>query len=519
MKSKRFLSFLAATLAALCLVSCAAGGEYAPDADNVNGGDFAYDGMPGMFESSEASGNHEYKFGDVVENAYVSTATEPTSTFSADIDTASYTYFRKLVTNGCNLATVRGVAGGLRTEEMVNYFKYDYAEPEDGELFSVMAELVPCPWSPGENTRLLRLGLHAKSTTEASGNNLVFLIDVSGSMRSEDKLPLLQTTFRYLTDQLGEDDTVSVVTYSGGERVVLDGCPGNQKERIQAAIDSLVAEGSTNGEAGLRRAYETAQKHFIEGGNNRIIMASDGDLNVGISDPDSLKAFVTDMRAGGVYLSILGYGTGNYRDSNMETLADNGNGVYYYIDSAVEAERVFCTELTSTLYTVAEDVKLQLSFAPEYVSEYRLVGYENRVMNNEDFNDDTKDAGEVGAGCSVTVCYELRLTDAALASDAPTDAASPWMTLAVRHKQPGEQESRLREYSFGREIVCDADDEMTFICAVIETSLIIHDSKYITDDSSIKSIADVVTQLSECPLTDSYQTQFYQLLQTLAAHE
>lgn len=526
MKNKSFLSILAASLAALCLVSCSAGdgdshAPFQPAGDNMMGADAIMNEYYSPAQApGAADGRFDGDFGDIIENTYVSTATQPTSTFSADIDTASYTYFRKLVTNGCDLATIRGAAGGLRTEEMVNYFKYDYAEPAEGELFSVMAELLPCPWSPSENTRLLRLGLRARSTTEAAGNNLVFLIDVSGSMRSDDKLPLLQSTFRYLTDQLGADDTVSIVTYSGGERVVLDGCPGNQRERIQAAIDSLVASGSTNGEAGLRRAYETAQKHFIKGGNNRIIMASDGDLNVGISDPAALKAFVSDMKASGVYMSILGYGSGNYRDSNMEALADNGNGVYYYIDSDTEAERVFCTELTSTLYTVAEDVKLRLSFASDYISEYRLVGYENRVMNNEDFNDDTRDAGEVGAGCSVTVCYEVKLTDSALSALTDPNAMQPrdlhWLVLSVRYKQPGEQQSQLREYVFDSEIACDADDEAIFICAVIETSLLIHNSKYITADSGIGSISDIVAQLRDCRLADEYQQQFYELLKKLA---
>ncbi len=533
MKNRRFLSIIAAVTAVLCLVSCSAGdgsmmaptepdliGDNNRNDGTASGNHFVYDAAADeeyIISVPNASGDMFDFTGpavaDYIENAYVNTSEQPTSTFSADIDTASYTYLRTLIANGCNFETIKNnVAGSIRTEEMVNYFKYDYAEPGDGEVFSVKANIIACPWSADSSTRLLRIGLKAKSTTPANGNNLVFLIDVSGSMRSENKLPLLQSTFSYLTEQLGENDVISIVTYSGEEKVVLDGCSGKNKQQILNAIGSLKADGATNGEAGLSRAYELAKAHYIEGGNNRIIMASDGDLNVGISSPEALKAFVTDMRESGVYLSVLGFGNGNYRDANMEALADNGNGVYYYIDSDAEAEKVFCTDLTSTLYTVAEDVKLQLSFDPQYISAYRLVGYENRVLNNEDFTDDTKDAGEVGAGCTVTVCYELRLTEAA--ESAADDTG--WLKLSVRHKEPGESESRLHEYSFGRSIVGDADDELTFICAVIETSLLIHNSRYLSSDSQIGSISDVLTQLSSCQLNDSYKQQFVELLRELA---
>ena len=334
-------------------------------------------------------------------------------------------------------------------------------------------------------------------------------------MQSEDKLPLLCSAFEYLTEQLSAQDTVSIVTYSGREEVVLKGCSGDKSAKIISAVKSLEAQGSTNGEAGLKKAYEIAKEYYIEGGNNRIIMASDGDLNVGISDSKSLAAYVSDMKAGGVYLSILGFGTGNYRDANMEALADNGNGVYYYIDGDSEAEKVFCSDLISTLYTVADDVKLQLTFSPEYVESYRLVGYENRVMATEDFIDDSKDAGEVGSGHTVTVCYELILTDTAKKQVSSDAMADKWFTLAVRHKEPGEDISKLNEYSFGCEIYGEASDEMRFICAVIETSMLIHDSKYISEQSDIRSLSDVVELLGNRGLNDAYKEQFVELLKKL----
>ena len=253
--------------------------------------------------------------------------------------------------------------------------------------------------------------------TEKGANNLVFLIDVSGSMASDDKLPLLKKAFSNLVSALDENDRVSIVTYSGKEEVVLSGCKGNRDEEIMNAINSLEASGSTNGEAGLTRAYSIAKDYFIADGNNRIIMASDGDLNVGISSESELKSYIETKRDEGIFLSVLGFGTGNYKDEKMSALAQNGNGVYYYIDGEREAEKVLGEDLFATLYTVAKDVKFQLEFNSEQVSKYRLIGYETRMLNTEDFDDDTKDAGDVGAGHSITVCYEIMLTDRALETE------------------------------------------------------------------------------------------------------
>lgn len=460
-------------------------------------------------DSNESGMTSDDEYGKIIENEFISTKNEPTSTFSADVDTASYSYFRKMVNQGYDLEELIYYAGSsFRTEEMINYFKYDYALPKDGDIFGVSAKAAPCPWN--QNAVLLALGLRTEQIKTASANNLVFLIDVSGSMMSDDKLPLLKKAFSQLTDQLGDDDMVSIVTYSGKEEVVLDGCEGTKKAQILNAVNSLKASGSTNGEAGLKMAYDIAKKHFITGGNNRIIMASDGDLNVGISSAEGLKNFVSEKKNEGVYISVLGFGTGNYRDVNMEAIADNGNGVYYYIDGEREAEKVFGTDLLGTLYTVAEDVKLQLTFDKDYVDSYRLVGYENRLLNKEDFEDDTKDAGEVGAGHMVTVCYELILTE-----KAKTEESGDWMKLAMRYKAPGAEESVLREYPIGKSVYTETpDDDFKFICAVAETSMILHKSKYVDE----LGIDDVLTKLSALDLSkDPDKSEFADLIRELVS--
>ena len=439
------------------------------------------------------------------ENPFVNTADNDTSTFSADVDTASYAYFRKLVNRGYRLDNLKFSGTSFRTEEFINYFKYDVNAPDEGELFGVATEIVPCPWNA--ESMLLRVSLQAEQAQMASGNNLVFLIDVSGSMQSADKLPLLKKSFAYLVENLGENDRVSIVTYSGKEALVLDGCNGMLSDEIMTAINSLNASGSTNGEAGLTMAYQVAEKHMVEGGNNRIIMATDGDLNVGISSAEELKSFIEEKRDQGVYLSILGFGTGNYRDSQMETLADNGNGVYYYIDGESEAEKVFGTDLLGTLYTVAEDVKLQITFNSEKIESYRLIGYENRVMSNEDFNDDTKDAGEVGAAHQVTVCYELKMSANELAVD-------PLITLKFAYKNPGEPISIYDEYKLGEEIVkYETSEDMKFIGAVIEACMLLHNSEYAGE----LTINTVLNKLDSLDLSDyPDRAEFRELVRMLA---
>lgn len=460
---------------------------------------------------AEMSNPGDEDYGKFIENEFIKTQDTAVSTFSADVDTASYAYFRKLVNSGYSINELVKYAGNsIRTEEMINYFDYEGVAPKDNELFGVKSVIAQCPWN--ETAQLLCVTLNAMKAEPSKGNNLVFLIDVSGSMSSEDKLPLLKKSFEYLTANLTEHDTVSIVTYSGSERVVLEGCSGSKSEIIMNAVNSLGANGSTNGEAGLTKAYEIAKRYYIEGGNNRIIMASDGDLNVGISSKEDLTEYISQKRDEGVYLSILGFGTGNYKDSTMEALADNGNGVYYYIDGTSEAEKVFGTDLTSTLYTVAEDVKLQLTFNAEYIDAFRLVGYENRLLKEEDFTDDTKDAGEIGSGHTVTVCYELILK---AEPDALTE--KEWMTLAVAYKKPSEDVSNYNDYSIGYSSYSKTPDaQFKFICNVIKTAMILHKSVY-AENITIES---VLSELMLIELSgDSEKLEFLSLVQKLSKAE
>lgn len=511
---KGFISILLILAMIFTLASCGAKSgndamNFAPSEVGDADGNFMYNTSLKGDENIEMSTGTilPENYGKFIENEFISTEEENVSTFSADVDTASYAYFRNLVNSGYSLSELIATAGNsIRTEEMVNYFNYNYPSPQNGELFSTTATIADCPWN--EEAKLLVLGLQADKIELAQKNNLVFLIDVSGSMNSPKKLELLKKAFSHLTDKLGADDTVSIVTYSGKEEVVLEGCSGSKQDKILKAVNSLNAKGSTNGEAGLKKAYQIAEEYYIKDGNNRIILASDGDLNVGISSVEELKNFVSEKRDSGVFLSVLGFGTGNYKDAKMETIADWGNGVYYYIDSESEAEKVFGADIFSTLYTVAKDVKLQLTFNTDYIDSYRLVGYENRLLNKEDFEDDTKDAGELGAGHSVTVCYELIFTD----KEEVTDGGYI-MELDVRYKEPDGEKSKLEEYNFGIEILTDKpDDNFKFITAVIETSMIIHESEYIGEIT----LNDVKAELDSLRLSsDEYKEQFRSLIQSL----
>ena len=442
----------------------------------------------------------------LITTPFTNTSEYKFSTFSADVDTASYTYFRKLVGFGYTLEDLRHSSETFRTEEFINYFRYDEKAPGVDELFGVTTSLVSCPWD--EQTLLFRATLQTETPITQAPNNLVFLIDVSGSMSSSDKLPLLKKAFSYLVSSLKPNDTVSIVTYSGREAVVLDGCTGSNPDAIMSAINSLTASGSTNGEAGLTMAYQIAEKHMKEGSNNRIIMASDGDLNVGISSAEQLTRYIEEKRASGIYLSVLGFGSGNYRDEKMEALADNGNGVYYYIDGESEAEKVFGTDLTGTLYTVANDVKLQIEFNSQRVESYRLIGYDNRILDKEDFEDDTKDAGEVGASHQVTVCYEIKLAEIE-DMDAIIDA--PLMTLRVRYKNPGEPMSRLNEYMISG-IKTRMTDDVRFIASVIELVSLIRNPEY---DGNI-TVESILAELMSLNLTDPAKIEFREIVKTLA---
>ena len=341
-------------------------------------------------------------YGDITENGYRDPLRAPYSTFSIDVDNASYSNVRRFINLGQQVPV-----DAVRIEEMVNYFKYDYPKAEDGQPFSVYTETGICPWN--KNHYLLHIGLRGKDIekSELPPSNLVFLLDVSGSMDEPTKLPLLKAAFGMLVSELRAQDRVAIVVYAGAAGVVLESTPGNRKEVIMQALDKLQAGGSTAGGQGIMLAYKIAEKNFIREGNNRIILATDGDFNVGVSDNASMERLVEEKRGLGVYMTVLGFGMGNIKDDKMEIIADKGNGNYAYIDNIQEARRVLVREFGGTLFTIAKDVKFQVEFNPAFVRSYRLVGYENRILNDEDFNDDTKDAGEMGAGHTVTALYEI----------------------------------------------------------------------------------------------------------------
>ena len=402
---------------------------------------------------------------------------------------------------------------------MLNYFRYDYAAPAGSDKFGVTAQIAPCPWNP--QNMLLALGVRAADAEEVSqdGSNLVFLMDVSGSMDSSDKLPLAQKAMIMLLDQLTEKDTVSIVTYASGERIVIEGAnPVNDKAKLITAIDSLYASGSTYGERGLAQAYEVAQRYLRPKGNNRVILCSDGDLNVGMTSESDLHDFVSEKKQTGIYLSVLGFGDGNYKDTKMETLADDGNGNYYYIDSILEARKVLCEELTQTLYAVADDVKFQIEFNPAKVSAWLQLGYENRALENQDFEDDAKDAGEVGAGACVTVLYELvpagsEAEEGGLKyqQSALTDAAEggEWLTLSTRYKKPGGDESKLQTNVVDDSCVTDAPSgDFLFAAAVAEFGMVLNDSEY-KGDATLESVVEL---LKQAPLSDEYREEFFSLV-------
>ena len=371
----------------------------------------------------------EYR--EIVENDFVRTAEEPVSTFSIDVDTASYSNVRRFLNSG-----MLPDPDAVRIEELINYFTYDYRQPQGDDPFSITTELSECPWN--ENHLLLHIGLqgYEVQTAELPPTNLVFLLDSSGSMQDENKLPLLKQSLSLLIDTLRPEDRVSIVAYAGSAGLVLPPTPGSSKDEILAAVERLSAGGSTAGGAGIDLAYRTAAENFLEGGNNRVILATDGDFNVGQSSEEELKAMIEQRRDEGIYLTVLGLGMGNYKDSRMETLADSGNGNYAYIDTLNEAYKVLVTDMSSTLLTIAKDVKIQIDFNNEAVDSYRLIGYENRLMAAEDFSDDLKDAGEIGAGHSVTALYEIVPAEG-------NNEDKPLAELRFRYKKPEEDQSRL----------------------------------------------------------------------------
>ncbi len=439
----------------------------------------AYCSVP-IFRAGREANTESYD--KIVESSFLSVSDQPLSTFSIDVDSAAYTNVRRFL-NQNQMPPKEAV----RIEEMINYFSYDYPQPAGSDPVSITTSVAPCPWKKGHE--LVMVGIQAQKIDlkDAPASNLVFLVDVSGSMDEPNKLPLVKSALRLLVDQLRSEDKISIVVYSGTASIVLEGTGGNKKERILEALDRLQAGGSTAGGAGIKLAYDTAKKHFIRKGNNRVILATDGDFNVGASSDAEMTKLIEERREDGVFLNVLGFGQDNYKDSKMEALADKGNGQAAYIDNLLEAKKVFISQLGATLFTVAKDVKIQVEFNPAKVKGYRLIGYENRALNNADFNDDKKDAGEMGSGHSVTALYEIVPagskeevpgTDALKYQRTDTRPSNDLMTVKVRYKEPQGDVSKL----LSKEVPCanqtEISGDMKFASAVAEFGLLLRNSEH-----------------------------------------
>lgn len=456
------------------------------------------------------------EYDTIQENRFLSVKNNALSTFSADVDTASYSNVRRMIKEGYV------DRNAIRTEEFINYFHYDYAKPENDNPFQTTTEIMDCPWN--KDTKLLSIGIKAKDMDYENlpDSNIVFLLDVSGSMNSPDKLPLMIKAFKMLSEHLNSRDRISIVTYAGSDQVLLEGCDGNDQYRINSALENVMAGGGTNGSAGIETAYKLAEKYYIKGGNNRVILATDGDLNIGLTSESELDKLIRKKAKSGVFLSVLGLGTGNIKDNKMETLADNGNGNYSYIDSILEAKKVLVEEMGGTLFTVAKDVKFQVEFNPAKLKGYRLIGYENRLLNAEDFEDDTKDAGEIGAGHCVTALYEfvpidskmdikesdLKYQDSLKTSDSASDE---WLTVNIRYKEPDSDSSQLLTYPV-TEVAYSANpsDDLRFASCVAEFAMLLRESEYV-ENGNYEHVISRLEQIDNIE-NDPYKTELLELV-------
>jgi Ca-activated chloride channel family protein len=458
------------------------------------------------------------RYAEILENSFKRANQTPLSTFSIDVDKASYSNIRRMINNGQSVP-----ADAVKIEEMVNYFNYNYPQPTDEHPFSINTEVVKTPWH--KDTQLVRIGLQGKmyANDALPASNLTFLIDVSGSMGSQNKLPLLKSAFKLLVNQLREKDKVSIVVYAGAAGVVLEPTSGDDKEKILAALDNLQSGGSTAGGAGIELAYKLAEKHFKKNGNNRVILATDGDFNVGASSDSDMQSLIEEKRKSGVFLSVLGFGYGNYKDSKLETLADKGNGNHAYIDTMQEAQKVFGKEFGGTLYTIAKDVKIQVEFNPKKVQAYRLIGYENRLLADEDFIDDTKDAGELGSGHTVTALYEIVPTG--ITSDylktipelkyTQTKTVSNYedelFTVKFRYKKP-EGSKSIEIIHIQNTEISEASEDMNFASAVALFGMQLRQSKYFNRASVSKVIE--LAENGRGKDQDGYRSEFIRLVKS-----
>lgn len=494
------------------------------------------EGVLGSGKSSDEFDNYNQpqysneEYGQYRESAFLSPSDDPLSTFSIDVDTASYSNIRRYLNDG-----MLPPNDAVRVEECINYFTYDYDQPDGKHPLDAQVMISKCPWN--EDRYLARVAVQGESIelSKAGPSNLVFLLDVSGSMDNTDKLPLVKSAMKMLSDNLSSKDKISIVVYAGSSGVVLDGCDGDNTSKIKRALNRLQAGGSTAGGEGIMLAYDIAQEYYIDGGNNRVILCTDGDFNVGPSSNDALEKLIEEKRETGVFLSVLGFGTGNVKDVKMETLADKGNGNYAYIDSLMEAKKVLIDDMTSTLFTIAKDVKIQVEFNPAAVKEYRIIGYDNRLLNAEDFNDDKKDAGEVGAGHSVTVFYELILVGSDESSKNIDDLifqnndekrsdgdetsafeVDEWMYVKLRYKLPDEDESTLFSQMAGSEnFTSRPDKDFIFASAVAEYALLLKDSEHVSE----ASYDDLIDRAKHSKGKDEngYRSQFIQLAELAKA--
>lgn len=487
-------------------------------------------GVPGS--ANDISGYYDFKateferegYDHITENKFQKVTDNPLSTFSIDVDAASYSNVRRFLNNG-----QLPPAGAVRIEEMVNYFKYEYPQPENKDPFSINTEISDAPWN--KEHKLVLIGLQGRKipVENLPASNLVFLIDVSGSMSSANKLPLVKASMKLLVDQLREEDKVAMVVYAGAAGLVLPPTSGEEKTTIKDAIDRLESGGSTAGGAGIKLAYKTAKEYFVKGGNNRVILCTDGDFNVGESSDDAMERMIEEERKSGVFLTVLGYGMGNYQDAKMQKLADKGNGNHAYIDGITEAKKVLVNEFGGTLFTIAKDVKLQIEFNPAKVQGYRLIGYENRMLAKEDFNDDKKDAGELGSGHTVTALYEvipvgvnsnfLKNVDSLkyqknVAPFSKSSHTDEILTVKFRYKAPDGEVSKLIEHPVkDKQIpIARTSDNFRFAASVAQFGMLLRNSEF----KSYASYADVISLARKAKGNDEegYRSEFIRLVES-----